>query len=120
MQGLLEKYEPHIARKGIAMALEGKESMLRIFLNQILRRVKDAPVKIGTLTIESMEDLSQAQQFVLKNVAAGKIAPADSKHINDLIESCRRTLGTLDLAKRVQAMEELVRERNDFFNAGGR
>lgn len=75
---------------------------------------KDRPVKISAQPMETLEQLAEAQRMLLKKVAAGKISAATGKHIDDLLESRRRIVETLDIEKRVQALEEAQQDQDRY------
>ena len=77
--------------------------MLRLLLDRVLPRPKDAAVSIGLLQMRTPEELLHAQENVMP---LGQLIPNQAQQIFCLIEACRRLLETQELVQRVRGLEE--------------
>lgn len=61
--------------------------------------------------IETPADCAKAQACIIQAVAAGAILPSEGETLAGLIEQQRRSLETSDLAERLAAIEEQLKDR---------
>ena len=80
--------------------------MLRFLLDCVLPRPKDAAVGIGLLQMRTPEELLQAQEGVMQELALGQLTPNQAEQIFSLIEARRRLLETHELEQRLRAIEK--------------
>jgi hypothetical protein len=110
---LAENSQP-LLRKAVKLALQGNTQMLRLLLDPVLRRPKDAPVTIGPLPMGTPEELLQSQARVMQELASGKLSLTQVEQIFQMLENARKLMETRDLDQRVRAMEQLLeREEPD-------
>lgn len=62
--------------------------------------------------IETPADCAKAQACIIQAVAAGTILPSEGETLAGLIEQQRRSLETSDLAERLAAIEERLKDRS--------
>jgi hypothetical protein len=110
---LADNSEP-LLRKALQLALKGNTQMLRLLLDPVLRRPKDAPVTIGRLPMGTPEELLQSQARVMQELASGKLSLNQVEQIFQMLENARKLMETRDHNQRVRAMEQLLeREEPD-------
>ena len=110
---LADNSEP-LLRKALQLALKGNTQMLRLLLDPVLRRPKDAPVTIGPLPMGTPEELLQSQARVMQELASGKLSLNQVEQIFQMLENARKLMETHDLDQRLRAMEQLLgREEPD-------
>ena len=107
IQQLLEQYGEAIMQTAVVQAIKGDRSLLRTFLFFLLRRPGDRPIQTGPLPMGSLEELSKSSEKVLQKVASGKLSPGEARNLIDLIERRRSVLETVELEKRMRALEQL-------------
>jgi hypothetical protein len=106
-QQLLDQYGEAIMQTAVVQAIKGDRSLLRTFLFFLLRRPGDRPIQTGPLPMGSLEELSKSSEKVLQKVTSGKLSPGEARNLIDLIERRRSVLETVELEKRMRALEQL-------------
>jgi hypothetical protein len=114
VEELLDEKSESLLQKALSLAQQGNIPMLRLLLDRVLPRQKDAPVSIEPLPISTPEELLQAQESVMRELALGQLSLRQAQQIFSLIEARRRVLETQELEQRLRALEErmLGREPN--------
>ena len=107
-QQLLDQYGETIVQKALAEAMKGDIPLLRTFLSFLLGRPGDRPIQTGPLPMDSLEELSKSSAKVLQKVASGKLSPSEARNLTDQIERRRSVLETVELEKRMRALEQLA------------
>ena len=95
-----------LLHKALNLAQEGNIPMLRLLLDRVLPRAKDAAVSIELLPLRTPEELLQAQEGVMQELALGQLTPNQAEQIFSLIEARRRLLETHELEQRLHALEK--------------
>jgi hypothetical protein len=80
--------------------------MLRLLLDRVLPRPKDALVSIGPLPMSTPAELLKAQDNVMQELALGQLTLNQAEQFFSLIEARRRLLETQELEQRMRALEE--------------
>jgi hypothetical protein len=92
-QALLDEHALAIMHRGIGIAAEGYEpSLIKLFVDRILPRPKDAPVQFNMPSIANKTDLEQAQIVILQAVAEGKLTPTEGINITKITENLLKTM----------------------------
>jgi hypothetical protein len=114
IEELLAENSHSLLSKALKLAQQGNVPMLRLLLDRVLPRPKEAAVKIGPLPMGTPEELLQAQAKVMQELGLGQLTLNEAEQIFSLIESGRRLLETHNLEDRVRAIEQLFhREEPD-------
>lgn len=93
------------ALMGLALVRARQDAqMLKMLVNRIPRR-RDLPIKIGSIRMETIEDLDRASKMVLKKASSGKITWGEAVEVSGVIETRRSVLETRDVGQRVTALE---------------
>jgi hypothetical protein len=103
---ILDEYLPALMRKGIAMALQGDGSLLRMLLDRKLPKACGAPIKLQRLPSRTIEEISQSHQTVIREVTSGNLTPAQGLQLDSLLETSRKVIETEDVVKRIEALEQ--------------
>jgi hypothetical protein len=113
LQSMLEERGEAILAKAVLMAIQGDPTALRLCLERLLPPRRNSPVRFKLPPINSAADVARALSKVVQGVANGKLAPADGEKITALLESVQRIIESVDLAKRVGALERQHSEASD-------
>jgi hypothetical protein len=106
-QVLLDRFENKIISKALTMALRGNgdSGMMRALLPHILPRRKDAPIRVPRQRFGTIEEVDHASEATLKQVASGRMSPAEGLIFSELYEKRRQVIESRDLDRRVRALE---------------
>ncbi|MDD3481821.1 DUF5681 domain-containing protein [Azovibrio restrictus] len=95
----------------IDAAKGGDMAAARLVVDKLIPTTRERPLSIALPDVTSVDDCATAQAKVLAAVAAGEILPGEGETLAGLIEHQRRSLETSDLAARMTALEEQLKER---------
>jgi len=104
-EALLEGEAQALTRKAIELALEGDTTALRLCLERIVPQRKSRTVAFDTPRIDRVEDLAGAIGSIFQAVACGKLRLDEGAALVGMLESKRRAMETIDLEKRLRALE---------------
>ena len=102
---LLDAEGEALTRKAIDLALEGDPTALRLCLERIAPRRKDAPVIFDVPEMRDASDAVTALGRIVEAMAAGELTPHEAASVANLVEAFRRALETQDLEARIHALE---------------
>jgi uncharacterized protein DUF5681 len=102
---LLEGEAEALTRKAVELALAGDTTALRLCLERILPQRKSRAVAFELPRIERVEDLAGAVGSVLQEVAYGRLLLDEGATLVGMMESKRRAMETIELEKRLAALE---------------
>jgi hypothetical protein len=105
LQSMLDQHGETIVKKAALMAIQGDPTALRLCLERLLPPRRNSPVRFKLPPINSAADVARAILKVIQGVANGKLAPAEGEKITALLESVQRIIESVDLEKRVGALE---------------
>jgi hypothetical protein len=105
LQSILDQRGETILTKAVVMALEGDTTALRLCVERLLPPRRNSPVRFKLPRINSAADVARALSKVIQAVANGKLAPAEGEKITTMLESVQRIIESVDLEKRVGALE---------------
>jgi hypothetical protein len=94
-----------LTRRCIELALEGDVMALRMCLDRICPVRRSRPVPFKLPEVSSTGDLPKAMAAVLAGVADGLLAPDEAASLGALLETQRRMIETVELERRVLALE---------------
>lgn len=95
----------------INAAKGGDIAAARLVVDKLIPSTRERPLSIALPDVTSVDDCATAQAKVLAAVAAGELLPGEGEALAGLIEHQRRSLETSDLADRLAAIEEQLKER---------
>jgi hypothetical protein len=102
---LLEGEAEALTRKAIELAIAGDTTALRLCLERIVAHRKSRPVAFDLPHIDRVADLPGAIGSVLQEVACGRLFLDEGATLVAMMESKRRAMETIDLEKRLRALE---------------
>lgn len=103
---LLEGEAENLTRKAIEKALEGDTVALKLCLDRILPRKKEAPIFFKLPKFQTASDLPKITEALLKAVSVGEILPHQAQSLAETLEIHRRTLETQEMEQRIIALEK--------------
>jgi hypothetical protein len=104
-QELLDGEAGELVRKCIELAKNGDTTALRLCLERIVPAAKSRPIKIELPTVETAADVLKAQAAAIEAMAVGDITPDEAATIAGVLEAKRKTIETIELEKRISALE---------------
>lgn len=103
---LLEGEAETITRVAIEAAKAGDMMAVRLVLDRLVPNAKERAVELPDMPDTSTSaGVSQAQQRILESVAAGTITPGEANTLAGVLEQRRKALETVELEKRIEALE---------------
>jgi hypothetical protein len=102
---LLDGEAEALTRRAIELALEGDTTALKLCLERIVPQRKSRAVNFDLPTIDRIEDLGGAIGAVLQAASSGRLLLDEAAALVGMMESKRRAMETIDLEKRLQALE---------------
>lgn len=102
---LLDGEGEALTRRAVELALEGDTMALKLCLERIVPRRKSRAVTFDLPRIGRAEDLGQAIDTILQEVAGGRLFLDEGAVLIGMMESRRKALETIDLEKRLRALE---------------
>ena len=104
-EALLEGEAQALTRKAIELSLEGDTTALRLCLERIVPQRRSRTVAFETPRIDRVEDLARAIGSIFQEVAGGRLRLDEGSALVGMLESKRRAMETVDLEKRLRALE---------------
>jgi len=100
-----------VVRVVINAAKGGDMGAARLVVDKLIPATRERQLSIQLPPVLNVDDCANAQAVVLAAVAAGDVLPSEGEALAGLIEQQRRSLETSDLAARLAAIEEQLKER---------
>jgi hypothetical protein len=110
-QQLLDKYGEAITRTCIAQALKGDRQALRSCMDRVLPLRREAAVRLKLPAVETVRDVSVAEQAVVHEMASGRITPGEGEKFINVLETRRKSIETAELLTRLEKVESALEER---------
>ena len=104
-EALLEGEAQALTRKAIELAIAGDTTALRLCLERIVPQRKSRTVAFDLPRIDRVEDLAGAIGAIFQEVAGGRLRLDEGATLVGMLESKRRAMETIDLEKRLRALE---------------
>jgi len=105
VQALLEGEAEAVGRVAVDKALEGDMCALRLVLERLLPKKRDAPVRFKLPKLKSARDLPRATEAILEAASRGELTPAEAQGLAGILEHHRKALEISELESRVAALE---------------
>jgi hypothetical protein len=102
---LLEGEVEALTRKAVELALEGDTTALKLSLDRVVPRRKSRAVTFDLPRIDRAEDLGNAIGSVIEAAAGGRLLFDEAAALIGMMEARRKVMETIDLEKRLQALE---------------
>jgi len=106
-EALLEGEAEEPTRKGVERAKAGDPTMLKFFLERLVRR--DRYVRIDLPPLETAEDGVEGLAVIARAVSEGDITPTEGASLSMAVEAFVRSIDFVELMHRVEALEAEVK-----------
>jgi hypothetical protein len=113
---LVEPHKEALFETAINLALDGNESMLRLFLERLLpaKPVDDSiAIPMPTKDIHNAYALSIWGETIVRAVLQGEITPDQGNTVMALIDAQRKNIEASDLSSRLIAIERELKQRKE-------
>lgn len=107
VERLLEGEAEALTRRAIEMAMEGDATALRLCIERIAPKRKDAPIHFALPEMITAGDTAKAAGAVLSAVSDGNLSPSEGAQMMTLVDAYRRALEIADLERRLSALEAM-------------
>src|SRR6201993_1047151 len=104
-EALLEGEAEALTRRAIELAIAGDTTALRLCLERIVPQRKSRAVTFALPRIDRVEDLAGAIGSILQDVAGARLRLDEGAALVGMLESKRRAMETVELEKRLRALE---------------
>jgi hypothetical protein len=110
---LLEPHAVDLINKAVELAKGGDVNALRLCLERLISKPKDAPVhlELPEGSLDSTNTILQIGERIIMSVADGELTPEQGQKITTIIEAQRKTIETHDLAVRIGEIERTLKYR---------
>ena len=108
IESLLEGQAEALTQTAISKALKGDTVALRLCMDRIMPQRRDNYINLDLPKISEPRDLIEAVGCVIKSVQTGNLTPSDGSKVMSLLESCQKVFETVELAERLDALEQRV------------
>ena len=108
IESLLEGQAEALTQTAISKALKGETVALRLCMDRIMPQRRDNYINLDLPKISKPKDLIEAAGCVIKSVQTGNLTPSDGSKVMSLLESCQKVFETVELADRLDALEQRV------------
>jgi hypothetical protein len=105
MDLLAEGEGEEILRKTLEDAKNGDATARKLVLDRIWPIRRGRPVAVTMPPIETAEDLVKARGFLASAACRGELTAEESAALAVVLETRRKAIETIDLAKRIEALE---------------
>jgi hypothetical protein len=102
---LLDGETETLTRKAIDLALEGDTIALRLCMERVMPPRKGRPIEFELPKLETADDLVSAIGAVLHACSRAQLSPDEASTIVAIIDVKRRAIETVELEKRLAALE---------------
>ena len=106
VQSIMDRGAKEITDVVVGLAKEGDLSAARLVLERLVPPAKERPIFLALPDTGSAEGIAEAQQAILRAVAAGELLPGEAATLAGIVEARRRAVETLELEQRITALEE--------------
>jgi hypothetical protein len=109
MEQMLEGDAEKVARAVIKAAQDGDMQAARLVFDRCYPAPKGRLIEIELPEVNTVADLVPAHGAILAAICTGQITPDEGATLAAILESRRKAIETVDLEKRIAAMEEKQR-----------
>lgn len=106
IEALLEDGAREVAKRVLAAAKGGDLTAAKIVLERLIPPARERTVELLLPSTDSPSGISEAFEVVLNAAADGLVTLSEAKQFADLLEQRRRVVETVELEKRIQALEK--------------
>jgi hypothetical protein len=106
---MLQPHAEALMDTAVSMAKLGDTAALKLCLDRLMPPIREERVRVNVPLIDGPDSCTVAQASVLNAVAKGEMLPSEGQALSGLIDAQRRAYETSDHAKRLMALEELLK-----------
>src|SRR5262249_15635760 len=99
-------------RKCVDQAMQGDRTAMKICMDRVSQTGSKSPIRMKLPPVKTLQDVDQAAERVMQDVARGKLTPADGEKMMRMLESRARVIEKAVLEKHVEKLEEAIAETN--------
>lgn len=99
-----------ILKKAVEMAKGGDARSMEIILQRVWPARKGRPIALDLPAVTTAQNVQDALAAVIKAMGEGEITPDEAAAVSAIIETQRRTIETLTLEQRIEALESKTRK----------
>jgi hypothetical protein len=111
-EALIDGQAEALVGKAIQMGLQGDATVLKAVLDRLLPPRRDRPVDLDLPQLKGVEDLARVTATLLGATASGELSPGEASEISKLVEAHRKATETVDLERRLAALEQALQQGN--------
>ena len=105
---LMEDDAKSIVEAVVIAAKEGDMAAARLVLDRIAPLRKGRSISLRLPTIDRVADVTNALGSIIATMAKGEITPDEAATIAGILESKRKALETVEIEKRIAALEQMA------------
>lgn len=105
-QTLLEDGIQDAVKTILAAVREGDVMAAKVVIDKLIPAVKERPVTLALPDVTDAAGVAEAQNAVVRAVAAGELLPGEGSTLAGILEARRRAIETMDLESRIAALEK--------------
>ena len=105
VEAILQRGAKEIAQTVVGLAKGGDLTAARLVIERLLPPAKERPVCLPLPETTNAAAVAEAQQRILKAVAAGDLLPGEGATLAGIVEARRKALETQELESRIAALE---------------
>lgn len=104
--GLMEEGAEEITKAVIDAAKGGDLMAARLVIERLAPPLRERPINIDLPDTRTAEGCVEAQGSILQAVGMGELLPGEGATLAGIVENRRRSIETVELEARIQALEE--------------
>jgi hypothetical protein len=105
-QALLEGGIQDAVQTILAAVRKGDVMAAKVVIDKLVPAVKERPVTLALPDVTDAAGVAEAQDAIVRAVAAGELLPGEGSTLAGILEARRRAIETMDLESRVAALEK--------------
>jgi hypothetical protein len=110
-ENLMSEDAEEVVKAVVSAAKGGDMAAARIILDRICPTRKSRPVEIDIPPIAALADVLPAMGKVVAAMASGDLTPDEAATIAGLLDAKRKTLETIEIERRIAALEQRAGEK---------
>jgi hypothetical protein len=108
VESLLEGEAGELTQKALELAKAGDIAALKLCMDRIAPRRKDAPITFELPSVKGAKDAANAIPSVLSAVSQGQLTPNEASIVVSMLERCARMFQLAEFEDRISAIERAV------------
>ncbi len=113
VETLLDGRAEALAGKAVEMALAGDVLAMRLCLDRLVPARREREMTLPIPAPATAEQLTAGFARVAQAISNGELTPSQTNSVSALLEAARRAIETADLSRRVEELEQHLKEANN-------